>query len=135
MNTKKFQAYSALSFPKCSHLLLPETMLWPDNNEAAVVSWGTLTVWIWSVFRVCFPSLMNSSEWGECCVHGAVLPYRPGACSSREFLSCTLWQNAPARGSFPCHHQCAWGREITRKTNCKCISGGKKKGEINALEY
>lgn len=35
-------------------------------------------------------------------------PYRPVSCNSREFLSCTWWQNAPTREFVPYHHQCVW---------------------------
>lgn len=44
MSTKKFQVYPALSFPKRSNLPLPKKMLQLDNNEAAILSWGTLTL-------------------------------------------------------------------------------------------
>lgn len=70
-------------------------MLQPDNSEAAVLSWDTVTLHspfeFYLYLEVSFHSLINPLELSEClCPHYSVLPYWPDACSSREFLSYTL---------------------------------------------
>lgn len=63
---------------------------------------------LWSVIQCITVVCISHAVWKEELAKNS--PYQPVSCSSTGSLSCTWWQNAPAHGSVPCHHQCALWR-------------------------